>query len=442
MFTVGIVVPTWHFFRDPFKLQPVEEMYFATVIDERFGGREVKASVIDLRELRRPGSPYALDKVAAYIPERDLYLYWIPRAGTYGEIISVIRQLREAYPRSRHAGGGFHIAHFVRDCQNHFDAVVVGPGEESFIRIINDCRKGSLKKVYKARWEDAHFSKYPFPRRDYLPEPSVISMELFKEYGDIRGTSALFTRGCPFKCGYCYHNYPNTASQLRDPRTIEAEIAYLKKDYNLKGVNLRDELCIPLSRTGAIRQLEAIGRQNVVWRGQGRVGTSKEIMKLARASGLIEIALGVESASQRVLDITRKQQTIRQAKDSILLCKSLGIKVKVCLMFGLPGEPRDIVAVTRAFLEETRPDYVNVSGFCPFPGTEIHDHFRRFGITSIDHDWKRYGHLIYRFSDDEDVGLPFEYEERNRWGKTFKRKEIIENIKELQHYLQEKNMVW
>lgn len=441
MFSTAIIVPSWHYFANSFKLQPLNELYFATVIDEHFKGNNVKVGVVDLRELRKNEGGFVPEKLNSYIPEQDLYLYWITKSADYYEITSIVEELRSLYPGAKHAAGGTHVDNFPKICEDFFDAVVVGPGEESFISIINDARDGVLKKVYKSDWDSAHFADYPFPRRTYLPEDSIVNTVLFEKYGGVRGTSAMFSRGCNFRCAYCVYNVPKKI-QMRRPESIEAEIKYLKDTYQIEGLNLRDEICVPLSPRVAIPYLEAIGRSNVMWRGQTKVGATKELITLARKSGCVELAVGVESVSQQALDIINKGQTVSQAREFLGICKSLGIKIKMCLILGLPGEPQDIVDITRKFIEETQPDYVNISGLCPVPGSEIFNNQQYYGIKCIDEDWSKHAHLVFRFGDKEHFGLPFEYEGSNQWGKAFSRSEIINNIKELQHYLQECNKVY
>lgn len=441
MLSIGIIVPTWHYFVNPFKLQPLNELYFATVIDSHFQGSDISVNVIDLRVIRTSENEISWENITSRIPEHDLYLYWIAKTADYNEITFIVQQLRHAYPKAKHAVGGTHVDVFPKECEKQFDAIVLGPGEESFINIINDCRSNSLKKVYQSDWRLVKYSDYPFARRHYLPETAIVNDALFEKYGGVRGTSALFSRGCNFKCIYCVYNVPPVI-QLRNPESIEAEINYLKDEYNVKSVNLRDEICLPLSPKVAIPYLEAIGRSNVTWRGQTRIGVSKEIIALARQSGCVELAVGVESASQRVLDIISKKQTVQQAREFIEVCQSVGIKIKMCLILGLPGEPLDIVNITRSFVEETKPDYVNISGFCPMPGSSAFVNAKYYGIKHIDEDWSKYAHLLFRFSDEEDFGLPFEYEKTNRWGKTFSREEIIGNIRELQHYFGEYGMTY
>jgi radical SAM superfamily enzyme YgiQ (UPF0313 family) len=203
---------------------------------------------------------------------------------------------------------------------------------------------------------------------------------------------------------------------------------------------LRDEICVPLSPKAATPYLEAIGSTNIVWRGQTRVGASKEILALAKQTGCVELALGVESVSQQVLDIVNKRQKVEEAKRSISLCRELGIKVKMCLILGLPGEPVDILDRTLRFIEEVHPDYVNVSGFCPLPGSTIFANRAKFGIKNIDDDWKRHAHLMMRFSNEEHFGLPFSYEETTPWGTGLNNTAIIDNIKTVQVFLRENGM--
>ena len=49
-------------------------------------------------------------------------------------------------------------------------------------------------------------------------------------------------------------------------------------------------------------------------------------------------------------------------------------------------------------------------------------------IEFIDKDWDKHAHLLFRFSNSENVGLPFKYKKNTKWGNSFTRDEIISNI--------------
>lgn len=436
IFSVGIVIPSWHYWANPCRIQPMHELYFATVVDSRLLKSGVKVDIIDIRGIRQ-------DQQIYHISEYDLYLYWIPKTGDYTRIQNTVNQIRFSYPKAKHAAGGTHIDIFAQESADFFDAVVIGPGEESFISIIEDCRNNSLNKIYKSDYKDVDYRDYPFMRRHYLPESAVVNNLLFEKYGaNIRSTCVLFSRGCTFRCKYCVYNVPPMI-QMRNFKSIEEEIMYLKQEYKVEAINLKDEICIPVDREVAIPFLETIKCSGVIWRGQTTVaGVTEEKIDLAKKSGCVELAVGVESISQQVLDIINKKITVEEIKNFISLCKKYGIKVKMCLIFGLPGEPENIVAMTQRFVEENNPDYISLSGLDPVPGSDIYNNYKNYGIKYIDDDWGKHAHLIYRFSDVEDVGLPFEYEEFNRWGKTFSRKEIVGNICQAQQYFRERNMTY
>jgi hypothetical protein len=89
-----------------------------------------------------------------------------------------------------------------------------------------------------------------------------------------------------------------------------------------------------------------------------------------------------------------------------------------------------------------KPDFLSVSGFDPFPGSPIYNNQKFYGIKYVDPDWSKHAHLLFRFSKEEEVGLPFEYEPENQWGKTFTREEIACNIQEIQQYAREHQMLY
>jgi radical SAM superfamily enzyme YgiQ (UPF0313 family) len=439
VFSIGIVISSWHYYANPFQPQPLNELYFATLIDKIFKCCDIAVEVIDLRETRIDGSQRDINNIPVFVDNHDLFFYWVVKTADFDEVVSVVRQLRDAYPNSKHVSGGTHIQNYFDQSAKIFDAVIKGPGEECLICIINDIKAGQLRKKYIGDWKSVHYADYPYPNRDYLPKKSIVNRELFKEYGGVLGTSAMFSRGCNFSCTYCVYNVPKII-QRRSLKSIENEISYLKYKYGITGLNLRDEICIPLSKKDSIPFIDTMGKQDLIWRGQTRVFTDKKVLALAYEAGCVELAIGVESASQRVLDIIKKAQKINKVKEMINICKKVGVKVKMCLILGLPGEPPNIRDLTISLIEETNPDYVSVSGFCPVLGSDIYKNKKYYGIRHINEDWCKHAHLMCRYSDKEDYGLPFEYEKRTQWGESFTRQEIMENILEIQRYLRGHSM--
>lgn len=425
MSTVGVVVPSWHYWIDPIKLQPLWELYYATILADRLLSSSV--DVIDLR---------SADGAKPSLPERDVYVYWINKSADAFEIYDIVAKLRQLYPNSRHIAGGTHADHLPEQCAQHMDVVLSGTAEEDMVSAVAGA---SREKRFSRR--DHPFSDYGHPRRDFLPLERIVNGQHFQKYGSVPGTGVYFSRGCGYKCRFCVYNNPGHFD-MRSPAQITAEILYLKSAYGVKGVNLRDEVCLPVNPKIAVPYIEAIGQTGVIWRGQSVPFANEEIVKLAKQSGLVELALGVESVdSNQVLKIANKpSQDIERNRAFIELLKKHGIKVKVCLVMGLPGESEAVLERTIAFLEEVRPDFVAVSGFDPVPGSPFFKEPEKYGIRFIDQDLSRHAHLLYRFGGEEEVGLPFEFEETASWGKPLPRQRIQENIKALQAYLRDHGM--
>lgn len=435
------VVPSWHYWDDPEKLQPYWELYYATVVREAFREKGVDFK-IDLYDLRGK-SGKELPEVIRTIPKRDVYLYWIFKSGDAMEAYSTAKILREAYPGSKHIAGGTHVDMCTEECSRFFDAVVVGPGEKSFVEAIEAVRvKGDLKKVYQQKYNEMPFQETPYPDRSFLPDHKIVNDRSFKQYGGAPASMVYFSRGCVYSCSYCVYNVPNML-QVRSPAMMRAELDYLKERYKIEAVLLKDEVAVHPNKKISAAMFEVLGESGLVWRGQTTTHATREQLQAAAESGCKELAVGVETVDDNVMEIINKKW---QSKEKIRLfidnCKEAGIKVKICFILGLPGEPADIVEKTIHFLEEAQPDFVSLSGFCPIPGSPIFRDPKKYGIRYIDHDWSKHAHLLYRFSDEEEVGLPFEYEENTPWGKSFTRDQIRENVQKVQHWLDQRAMIY
>ncbi len=425
--SIGVVVPFWRYWANPIKLQPLWELYYATQIQNWIPDAEVR--IVDLRDRKTPADASC-----------DIYFYWVMKSADSQDVYGVVRDLRERAPKSVHMAGGNHVDHLTDECAAVFDAVFLGTAENAIPKAIADARSGRLEKIYRTDVA-CPFSSYPHPRRHFLPTDRVVNAEHFQQYGGVLGTGAYFSRGCAFHCRFCVYNNPGNF-EYRTPEQITAEIEYLKAEYGIGGVNLRDEVCIPINPRVCRDYIEAIGKTGVIWRGQTVPFGHEDMVRLAAEAGCKELALGVENVeSEEVLRISNKpNQSIDKARGYIETLKKHGIKVKVCLIMGLPGETNQVLERTIRFLEEVRPDFVAVSGFDPVPGSPFYAEPERYGIKWIDKDFSRHAHLVYRFGHEEDTGLPFEYADETPFGPGRKRADIVNDIRTLQDWLRERGM--
>jgi radical SAM superfamily enzyme YgiQ (UPF0313 family) len=141
--------------------------------------------------------------------------------------------------------------------------------------------------------------------------------------------------------------------------------------------------------------------------------------------------MGVESVSQKSLDIINKRIKIERARESIKLLKKAGIETRIYMIIGLPGEPPNIVEQTWSFIQETNPEEVYLSLFTVRPGTPVYNNPKKFGIKVVKTSWENTMHMHGRY-EKEIPTLTFEYDKNTPWGSGEKSETIIDNYLKLQ----------
>lgn len=435
---IGFIFPSSHYLNDPFRGDPFTHLQILTVLEEHFGDK-LELCLPDLRGIKREFAFY-------HIPECDVYLH-----STYTldikEQVAIVRMLRRQYPKSIHIAGGPHVSEFPKESLCTFDSLVFGEGERTIIQAIYDIHSRCLQEIYRDT-KVVDINQYSYPDRKYLTKSATTHRKLMTlvsrpGFDKLISTNVLFSRGCPYNCHFCALLTARESTpgiRFRDPKLIEAEIEYLKREYGIEGIVLLDEIALPLKKLAAIAELEAIGRTGIYWRGQCRVdGITSDLAVLAKQSGCLGLGLGAESVWQPSLDIINKRISVERSKETIKLLKANGIETRLYLILGLPAEPTNIVELTWDFIQETKPDLVQLALFTVRPGTEVYRNPDKFGIINITTDWENTMHM--RALDGEEPKLSFEYRENAPWGKSLTNAQIVRNFLELASRLKETGLL-
>ena len=81
----------------------------------------------------------------------------------------------------------------------------------------------------------------------------------------------------------------------------------------------------------------------------------------------------------------QKKTTPQQIAHAFQLTKQVGMKTKMLLMVGNPGEDDTTVNDTVRMIETVHPDFVSVSEAMVFPGTELYESAKQKGFVSDDY---------------------------------------------------------
>jgi len=109
---------------------------------------------------------------------------------------------------------------------------------------------------------------------------------------------------------------------------------------------------------------------------RARVNTvDLEMLKRLRSVGCIRIRMGVESGSQRILDVLNKQITLEQVRLAFKNAKTAGVETFSYFMIGNPQETRTDIEESYRFSKELKSDYAQFTILCPFPSTKIYSYW-------------------------------------------------------------------
>jgi radical SAM superfamily enzyme YgiQ (UPF0313 family) len=118
-------------------------------------------------------------------------------------------------------------------------------------------------------------------------------------------------------------------------------------------------------------------------------------LKLMKRAGCWQIAYGIESGSQRVLDVVKHEVKIPRMLETLALTRAAGIRVKGLLMMAHPTEGEDSLRETVDFLRTAPIDLVQITKFTPYPGTPSYPTVRSHGAFT--EDWERMNAMHWVF---------------------------------------------
>lgn len=199
--------------------------------------------------------------------------------------------------------------------------------------------------------------------------------------------SIFGSRGCGFGCRFCessragelwYHMV-----RYEPLNIIEEQIKQIKENGHT-AIGWYDDVFI-MNKKRTLEILKLLKKYNMRWRCFMRSdllikGGGKEYLKQMVDSGLIEIFVGVESASNDIKKAIYKGTTIEM--DTLVLnwCKELDVTCKMSFILGLPSETMETMEMTRQWILKNRPQRVQVDRLIPLPGTPLFDHPEEFDI--------------------------------------------------------------
>ena len=310
----------------------------------------------------------------------------------------------------------------LKDSEN-LDVVVMGEGEETIVELADhitknnqniddikgivyrDTNNGKLKTTEK-RPLIKDLDTIPFPARHLVP---------FTDYGATQDqTGGIITsRGCVYNCNYCSSSLiMGKKFRSRSPNNVVDEIEELIDEYHINDIGFMDDtFMLNKSRAGEIADEIKARDLDISFVASSRVDrVDKDLLENLKSSGLKTIYYGVESGSQRILDLMKKGITLKNVEDAVRVAKDVNLDVLTSFILGYPGETEEDMNKTIDFSTKLDSDYCQYSILTPFPGTPIYNDLIKKDLIDND-EWNKYTVLkpILKYSE---IGLSKKMVER------------------------------
>jgi anaerobic magnesium-protoporphyrin IX monomethyl ester cyclase len=268
-----------------------------------------------------------------------------------------------------------------------FDAVVPGEGERTLTELAHAVAEGrpvdGLAGLVTRRDGRLHRGPArPFIKNlDDLPLPAWDLVDMDRYLGEWqrrtgeRRAAVLTSRGCPFDCSWCSKPTFGRTFRQQSPARVMEELVALKQRYGVDYVRFCDDV-FGISRAWIDELIDRMqaAELGLQFECLARVDLLKpDLLHRLRSVGLARVYVGVESGSQKMLDMMNRGTKLAQVERTAQALRNEGIRQFWFLMLGYPGETLEDIEATLQLFRRFSPEEYSVSIAVPIPGTRFHE---------------------------------------------------------------------
>lgn len=203
-----------------------------------------------------------------------------------------------------------------------------------------------------------------------------------------RSVSVITSRGCPYGCAFCsIHRMTGSRWRRRSAANVLDEVRYLIKEFPVDHIEFEDDnMTLDRERTfllcEGLEKINADGKR-LSWSTPNGVRADtldRALIALMKRSGCDSLTFGVESGDPDLLKSMDKQLDRDKVIEVVRQCREAGLKTKIMLIVGYPGESDRSFRATLDFvrtLKRSGADEFYASVARAYPGTRLFERCRR-----------------------------------------------------------------
>jgi len=295
-----------------------------------------------------------------------------PTIAEYGYAKEAKDKIREYTKKAWIVIGGPYATLNPQQCiDDDFDCIVTGDGEIEAERAFLETTPQTL----------IHAEEHPLD--DYpMIDRTLLNHDHYHYYlNGIRATTIMTSQGCPYKCAFCCKNYKSV--RYKSVGRVIEEITELHDVFGYKALAFPEDLFI-LNRKRTEEICACLKKLGILWRclvrGDFIVKYGEEFVQMMADSGCVDVRMGIESGSNKILKIVNKGENTDTLLKAIKMLQNVGIRVKGFFIIGLPGEDYSTIAETKKFLAEANLYDIDIKIFQPYLGTPIWENREKYDI--------------------------------------------------------------
>ncbi len=235
----------------------------------------------------------------------------------------------------------------------------------------------SLKTI-----KETHVSMYPGSAEEFLkeklnitldastsfPAPEYSGIDFHLYFAPFRTLQMITSRGCYWaNCSFCDECNETFKSDSSDHVIDTMDI--LARRYQARHIHFTDH-AIPPSTLTKISASNMIASWSGFVRVSPKLADDSYVLSL-KQSGCRMLQIGMETPDQSLLDNMNKGIKADLFPAIIKTLRNHDIRSYIYMLFGYPGQSIRSCESTLAFLEQTKPDFVNASIFRWYPNAPL-----------------------------------------------------------------------
>ncbi len=323
---------------------PLGPLYVASALER--AGFEVDFRDYQLQEL---DDPFSSEGIVSFLADPAPVVGFSCMANLLPFTLLAMRAFKQAYPDRTLILAGVGPKSVEQQILEQFDwvdLIVRGESEQIAPKLLRALQQGAdLGQVPGLSYRDGqrvvHTDR---PARiedlDTIVPPAFHHLDLSR----YTGFGLITSRGCPYPCTFCsvapiwdLRSFHRSAdSIIADMRKLHdeagAELFLFQDEFFVSGRRRVMELCEAIDKSGLKIKYKAFGRINL---------TDEEMMRAMESTGCVEIRFGIESGSDRVLELTKKGFTAAQTIDVVRQACGIFRRVDLFYVWGFPFETMD-----------------------------------------------------------------------------------------------------